>query len=407
MSKTVLYLSPGFPVEMPFFVRGLAAAGARVVGIGDQDVRSLPTMARDALAEYVRVGSLWDEARLVSDVKSLGRRLHIDQVECLWEPGMIVAARVREALGVAGMTVAETIPFRDKEKMKQVLDAAGIRTPRHHRATTVKEVREAAVKLGYPLIVKPIAGAGSADTYRIDDESALDAVLPRLRHVAEISVEEFIDGEEYTFDTICADGNVLFSNVSYYRPRPLIARSLEWVSPQTVCLRDASRPELQSGIAMGHAVLKALGFRSGFTHMEWFLKPDGEAVFGEIAARPPGARSVDIMNYSCDADLFRGWAEAVTNGKLGHKVERRYTSAIIFKRAQGHGRISRIEGLERLMAELGSAVVCVDLLPIGAQRRDWMQTLLSDGFVMVRHPEYETCLRMADRVGTDLRIFAG
>jgi hypothetical protein len=113
------------------------------------------------------------------------------------------------------------------------------------------------------------------------------------------------------------------------------------------------------------------------------------------------------MNFSCDADLFRGWAEAVTTGSLGQTIERRYDSAIIFKRAQGHGRISRIAGLDRLMAELGSAVVSVDLLPIGAPRRDWNQTLLSDGFVIVRHPDYETLLRMADRVGTDLRLFAG
>ena len=38
------------------------------------------------------------------------------------------------------MTVEQTMPFRDKELMKQVLDAAGIRTPRHVRATTVAAV---------------------------------------------------------------------------------------------------------------------------------------------------------------------------------------------------------------------------------------------------------------------------
>ena len=41
---------------------------------------------------------------------------------------MILAARMRETLGLPGMTVEETVPFRDKEKMKQVLDAAGIRS---------------------------------------------------------------------------------------------------------------------------------------------------------------------------------------------------------------------------------------------------------------------------------------
>ena len=30
----VLFLSPGYPAEMPYFVRGLAAVGAQVLGLG-------------------------------------------------------------------------------------------------------------------------------------------------------------------------------------------------------------------------------------------------------------------------------------------------------------------------------------------------------------------------------------
>jgi hypothetical protein len=64
---------------------------------------------------------------------------------------------------------------------------------------------------------------------------------------------------------------------------------------------------LTSGHAPGSSeVLRALEFESGFTHMEWFLAPGGEAVFGEIGARAPGARLVHAMNYTCDADYFAG-----------------------------------------------------------------------------------------------------
>src|SRR5205823_2778940 len=102
-------------------------------------------------------------------------RVRIDRVECLWEPLMILAARLRAALELPGMTVEETLPFRDKERMKQVLDAAGIRTPRHARCTTNSQCREAAERIGFPLIIKPIAGAGSADTHRIEDGAQLEA----------------------------------------------------------------------------------------------------------------------------------------------------------------------------------------------------------------------------------------
>jgi biotin carboxylase len=268
-------------------------------------------------------------------------------------------------------------------------------------------VREAAHALGFPVIVKPIAGAGSAHTYRVDSAADLAAVLPQLASVAEVSVEEFIDGEEFTFDTICAAGQVLYENVSWYRPRPLIARSLEWISPITLALRDPTVDHLAGGRAMGHAVIDALGFRDGFTHMEWYRKHDGEVVFGEIGARPPGARTVDIMNYTCDTDLYTRWAEAVLLGAFREPVARTYNAAAVMKRAHGQGRIRVVEGLGRLLSEFGESVAAVDLLPIGAHRRDWRQTLLSDGWVMVRHPELTSCIEIADRFASDLQIYAG
>ena len=150
----VVMLSPGYPAEMAFFTRGLAAVGARVIGVGDQPPLALPSAAREALAHYEHV-SLSDEAAVLTALHGVARHARIDQVECLWEPYMILAARIREAFGLPGMTVEQTVPFRDKERMKQVLDAAGIRTPWHVSTTTVAGVWDAAEQIGFPLIVKP------------------------------------------------------------------------------------------------------------------------------------------------------------------------------------------------------------------------------------------------------------
>ena len=163
----VVMLSPGYPIEMSYFTRGLAAVGANVIGVGDQPPHAVPEAARNALAHYEHV-SLSDEGAVLAALHGLSQHVRIDQVECLWEPYMLLAARIRETFGLPGMTVEQTVPFRDKEEMKRRLDAAGIRTPWHFRATSVAQIWEAAEQIGYPLIVKPIAGAGSADTYRVD-----------------------------------------------------------------------------------------------------------------------------------------------------------------------------------------------------------------------------------------------
>ena len=402
----VILLSPGYPADMPDFTRGLAQAGARVIGVGDQGTHDLPKRVADALTAYIQVPSLWD-------VDAVTKRLHeelrghsVDRIECLWEPGIMLAAQLRKHFGVDGLSIEQAHRFRDKEAMKIALDEAGIRTPRHQAVDNISDCWDAAEAIGYPVILKPIAGAGSADTYRIDSADDLRAVLPKLRHVSTISVEEFVDGEEYTFDTITVGGRIAYYNVAWYRPRPLVARSNEWISPQVIALRDVDDPQLADGIRMGRDVIKALGFDTGFTHMEWYRKADGEVVFGEIGARPPGAHQVDQMKYACDFDVFHAWGEAIVNGALDLNIERRHNVATIYKRARGVGTIQAIEGVDELQQQFGEHVVWNTLLPPGTPRRDWRKTLVSDGFIMLRHPDLAQTVSMADAVGSKLHLIA-
>jgi hypothetical protein len=154
-------------------------------------------------------------------------------------------------------------------------------------------------------------------------------------------------------------------------------------------------------------VIDALGFQTGFTHMEWYRKSDGEVVFGEIGARPPGAHQVDQMNYACDFDVFREWGRAVTHGRFEARIERHHNVATIYKRAQGQGRIRSIQGLDELYARHRESIVANTLLPPGSQRRNWKATLVSDGFIILRHPELAATLELADLVGTRVHLYAG
>lgn len=400
----VLLLTPGFPAEMPLFTRGLAEIGARVFGVGEGPAAGLPEEARRHLTDYLQVKSLADEQAVTHRVRDWAPSRSLDRVECLWEPGVVLAARLREALDLPGMTVEQAIPFRDKEVMKQRLDAAGVRTPYHRRASTSEEVRAAADEIGYPLIIKPIDGAGSADTYPLHGPEDLDEVLGRVKHVPEVSVEEYIEGEELTFDTICADSVILFHNVAWYRPKPLVGKLNAWVSQQAIALRDTDVNAVVKGRKLGLQVLNALDFETGFTHMEWFLTPDGEAVFGEIGARPPGARLVHAMNYSCDIDLFRGWAEAVCTGWMSQNTHKHYNVALVFKRAEGQGIVTRYAGLEPLLAQYGEHIPVIQLTPLGKPRRDWQTSVVGDGWIVVRHPNLDTTIEIADKLTTDLRI---
>ncbi|MEO0481050.1 MAG: ATP-grasp domain-containing protein [Planctomycetota bacterium] len=402
----VLMLSPGFPEDMPYFTRGLAIAGARVFGVGDQPKAALKPEVRDALTDYLQVRSLWKIDEVVKEIRGFLRNRSIDRVETLWEPAMLIAARLRELLGCPGLNVEQTEPFRDKVLMKDRLDQAGIRTPYHFRATTRDEVHRAVDKIGFPLILKPVDGAGSADTFRCDDSDDLDKALRATAGLTQLNVEEFIEGEEFTYDTVTSKGDILFDNIAWYRPKPLVTRNNPWISQQVIVFRDLEVEALQTGRELGRKVVRALGFESGFTHMEWFLKGDGEAVFGEIGGRAPGGRLTHVMNHSNESDLFNGWGEAIVHGRMSQPITRRYNAAAVFKRAEGTGRIASIDGLQSLMHRFGDLVSHIDLVPVGEPRRDYRQIVTGDGWLVVRHPDLQTTIEAAEAFANELRMTA-
>ena len=403
----VLFLSPHYPGEMHHFTRGLAEVGARVHGVGDQPLDALPPMVRAHLTSYLQVPRIMDEDDVIQRVLAWlgGRRL--DRVESLWEPLVLLAARLRERLGVPGISHDVALGFRDKGLMKQRVAAAGLRVPRSERAHSEAEILTAAERIGFPLVVKPIAGAGSADTFRADDLDFLRRKLATVREHAEWSVEEYIDGDEFTFDAICIEGRVVYQNVVLYVPRPMISRHEEWISPAQITIRDLDQPALRDGLQLGRDVIRALGYGTGFIHMEWFRNSRGEAVFGEIGARSGGGHLVDQMNFTSDIDLFREWARAVCWHDFQADVPRKYNVAAIFKRALGQGRLQRIEGLDALRRDAGRWICWENLLPVGTPRRDWKSSLIGDGFIIVRHPDWGQAWRLMERCIGDVRLIAG
>ena len=402
----VVFLAPNYPPEMQQYTRGLAEVGAEVYGVGDGPREGLPPHVKRCLTGYLQVPRIMDEDDVEARVlRWLGGR-SVDRVLSNWEPLVILAARSRDRLQMPGMSADVVRGFRDKELMKTRARAAGLRVPRSRRVRSEAEIWAAAEEIGYPLVLKPIAGAGSADTYRCDDAAALKAAIKATRGVTEASCEEYITGEEFTYDTVSIDGVPVYENVAHYLPKPIEARSNQWISPVIITVRDLKQPKLKPGLKLGRDILKALGMQDGFTHMEWFLTPKGEAVFGEIGCRPGGAHLVDQMNYTGDIDLFREWARVACYRKFEASTARKYNVGIVFKRAQGEGRISRITGLGDWMRMAGPWVVEEKLLRPGTPRRNWKNTLLSDGHVVVRHPDWDEAYRLSFAAATGINLYA-
>src|SRR5215831_7064622 len=101
----VVFLAPSYPPEMREYTRGLAEVGAEVYGVGDAAAAGFSADLKRHLHDYLQVPRIMDEDDVIARVSAwLGRR-EVDRVLANWEPLVILAARLRERLGLPGMSV--------------------------------------------------------------------------------------------------------------------------------------------------------------------------------------------------------------------------------------------------------------------------------------------------------------
>jgi biotin carboxylase len=225
-------------------------------------------------------------------------------------------AEERERLGIPGLGSEATHNFRDKARMKSVLRAAGVPCARHGLAGTVAEAQAFADAVGFPLVVKPPAGAGSVATFRAGDARELADALAAAPPTPDrpVLLEEFVTGEEHSLETISIDGRAVWHSLTRYRPTPLEVVRNPWIQWCIVLPREVDDPRYDDIKAVGADALRALGMTTGLSHMEWFRRADGSVAIGEVGARPPGAQITTLVSRATDTDFVRTWAELMVFG---------------------------------------------------------------------------------------------
>jgi hypothetical protein len=249
----VVFLSPSYPPEMIQYTRGLAEVGAEVLGVGDTPREALPAAVKPHLHDYLQVPRIMDEDDVIERVTAWLRGREVDRVLANWEPLVILAARIRERWGMPGMSVDTVRGFRDKQLMKERVAAAGLRVPRSRRVFTGPSARRRGRGDWLPADSQAHRGGGQRRHLPLRHPAELDGVLAAMRYVTEASCEEYIEGEEFTFDTVCIDGVPVYENIAAYLPKPIEMRSQEWISPVIITVRDMYQPRLMPGVELGRA----------------------------------------------------------------------------------------------------------------------------------------------------------
>lgn len=390
---------------MRFVRAALSLPGLRLAVLSQEPLTRLPDDVRAGIAAFTRVKDALDVDDLVRGVQELATELGapVDSLIGILEQAQVPLAEARARLGLPGMGPAAARNFRDKSQMKDILRAHGLPCARHALARSAAEAIAAASRIGYPIVVKPPAGAGARATVRVEDRAQLESHLATQKPSASAPVllEEFIRGREFSFDSITLGGRHVFHSVNSYAPTPLEVVQTPWIQWCVLLPREARQPLFEPIWEAGPRALDALGMHTGMTHMEWFLRADGSIAISEVAARPPGAQFMTLLSWAHDFDFYRAWAELVIFGRVAIPP-RRYATGAAYLRAQGDGtKIAAVEGIEQARAELGDLVV-ESKLPQPGQAPTG--TYEGEGYVIVRHQETHVVQRALERLVGLVRV---
>ena len=408
---SVVFVAPYALESTLRFVRATAAlSGVRLAIVSQEPPRAvaakLPEGERERVAEILQVDDALDPDSLERAVSEAGRRLggRIDTLLGILEPLQEPLAIVRERLRIPGMDTVEARRFRDKAVMKEALRAHGLPCARHRLATTAREALDFAAEC-LPLVAKPPAGAGSRDTFRVERLDQLEHWLERRppSAAAPLLLEEFVQGEEFSFDSVTIGGQHRFHSISSYAPTPLQVMETPWIQWTVLLPRSIDGPEFAAIREAGPAALRALGMVTGMTHMEWFRRADGSIAISEVAARPPGAQFTSLISWAHDRDFYRAWAELCVFDAFD-PPERRYAAGAAYLRGQGSGSVEAIEGLDQVRRELGDLVVEAKLPRPGQPKSESYE---GEGHVILRHPETEVVAAGLKRLVSTLRVRLG
>lgn len=403
----VIFIEPAFPNNQREFVRALHAAGANVIGIGEREQGHLDLQLKSWLSDYRQVSSVVHEPTLLAAVRSAQEQVWIDRLEATVEAHISAAAAVREAAGIPGTSVRTAFLCRDKPAMKEALRQAGVPCAQSIRASHPQDARDFAAAVGFPLIVKPPAGAGASATFRVDDDSALERVIVAsgLANGQAVAVEEFIEGHEGYLDTLTVNGEVVHEFISHYYPNVLTAMRERWISPQMVTTNRVMAPDYDELRAMARQVNRALDIGTSATHMEWFASPRGLR-FSEIGCRPPGVGQWDVYNAANEFDLYFEWAHALVHGSARHAPSRRYAAGMIALRPERDGRISGYSGVETICKKYGECIVAAHFPDPGTPTQSVEGGYMANAWMRLRHPDYDQLRHILDDVGETVAVHA-
>lgn len=347
MTAAVLLLDAAGP-ESAALARAATDRGHQVHAATAADgPNPVPELAGQLTTDFARPD------RAVEEITVYARRHGVGAVLTANEHLTELTALVCAELGLPGNDPHLAHAARDKAAMASVLTAAGVRVPHTrlvHDDTELHDVL-ADPDVGFPRVIKPVSGAGSAGVTVVTSpaEATEAADTARTAHgpyggdAAGILVQAYAVGDEYSVESVTQ--NAVTTHLAVTRKTVTGgARRVETGHSLPIHLPPAIETAVHQEV---DAAIRAVGIRHGASHTELVITPDGRCTIIEIAARLGAGHIGILLHHALGIDVFT----ALLDVALGHPASLAPTAhghaTVRFITAPCTGRLTSLTGLPK------------------------------------------------------------
>lgn len=273
-------------------------------------VSEIPTMYPELFVETIET-SFRNFGKTIEQIKEL--KYSIDAVACWDEALTHIADDISKELGLNPISSLDSQSFRFKDRMRMVCEAGGLKMPKYKIINQFSDTNKI-INWKYPLIVKPTSFLASIGVKKVYNFSELQQAVSQMLNVKfpvyiasgvyelgelynlepRVLVEEFIDGEEYSLESVVRNG--IYTPLGITKKivdEKLFMDEIGYIFPSNLNKEEKSR--VYSWAEKLHQILQLNHIT---THTEFRIGRNGDIILIEIGARIGGDCIPNLMKNS-------------------------------------------------------------------------------------------------------------
>lgn len=308
----------------------------------------------------------------------------ITHVFSFTELGQFPAALLAEALGVPTVNTATVLKTRNKFFMRRALD--GLVDQPAFGLVDDKSVQD----IPYPIVMKPVDGAGSNGVQYVDDVSTFKKIAVQ----GEMYLwEQYIEGPEFSVETVTFNGKHHILGIT----EKVTTGAPHFVEVGHLVPARLSEADVENITTTVKRCLDVLGINQGSCHTE--VKYFNSRTFIiETHTRSGGDRITLLHELITGYDQDELAVRSILGMELPPAPERKFQCAGIHFFKWPTGIVAGFDGIDKCLSMPGVVELELELLE-GNEMPQWQHSFDRPGYVLVggeSHEEVQLRLRAAE-----------